>query len=157
LLFRVASQLIRKSDDLHGHEPCPRPARPSTRKLHILYKQENKISQQVIPRRDRLVLTIDGQRPVHRTRRAARDLPNACHKPCDACRNPRYAMSEPALRDVRTRVTRCQNPRYAMSGPPLRDVRVPVRDVRHPVTRCPGACARCQAPRDAMSGHLCAR
>ena len=27
----------------------------------------------------------------------------------------------------------------AMSDTPLRDVRVLVRDVRHPVTRCPGA------------------
>ena len=44
----------------------------------------------------------------------------------------------------------------AMSGTPLRDVRVLVHDVRHPVTRCSGACARCQAPRYAMHGCLCA-
>jgi len=43
-----------------------------------------------------------------------------------------------------------------MSDTPLRDVRVPVHDVRHPVTRCSGARARCQTPRYAMFGCLCA-
>ena len=71
------------------------------------------------------------------------------------CQNPRYAMSEPALRDVRTGVTRCQNRRHAMYGPPLRVERLLVPDVRTPVTRGTGACSRCTDPRYAWNECLC--
>ena len=64
-------------------------------------------------------------------------------------------MSEPPLRDVRTRVTRCQNRRHAMYGPPLRVERLPVPDVRTPVTRGTGACSRCTDPRYAWNECLC--